>query len=123
MITSWQAIPRHPCALARGRAASCRRRWGMPLDTSKPLQQVGNYDLLAKIAEGGMGTVYKGRHRDTGDIVAIKIIPPTAARNSTLLRRFEQEFTAAHTLDHPNVVKAIEYCGLGPSPFLVMEFV
>jgi serine/threonine protein kinase len=95
----------------------------MPLDASKPLQQIGNYDLLAKLAEGGMGTVYKGRNRVSGEIVAIKIIPPTAARNPVLLRRFEQEFHAAQLLDHPNVVKSLEYCGIGPSPFLVMEYV
>jgi serine/threonine protein kinase len=56
-------------------------------------------------------------------VVAIKIIPPDTAKNPTLIRRFEQEFKAASVLDHPNVVKAIEYCGTGPSPFLVMEFV
>src|SRR5205823_268760 len=33
------------------------------------------------------------------------------------------EFTAAHHIDHPNVVKAIEFCGGGPTPFLVMEYV
>jgi serine/threonine protein kinase len=96
---------------------------GMPLDTSKPTQQIGNYDLLAKLAEGGMGTVYKARSRITGDIVAIKIVPSTTAKNPVLLRRFEQEFRAASALDHPNIVRAIEYCGVGPTPFLVMEFV
>src|SRR5687768_6356148 len=97
----------------------------MSLDVSNPLpvQTIGAYDLLAKIADGGMGSVYKGRHRVTGELVAIKIVPPTTARNPTLLKRFEREFTAAHALDHPNVVKAIEFNGTGPSPFLVMEFV
>ena len=48
----------------------------MPTDTSRPLESIGNYDVLSKIAEGGMGTVYKGRSRLTGELVAIKIIPP-----------------------------------------------
>jgi serine/threonine protein kinase len=96
----------------------------MPLDTSKPaMQQIGNYDLLAKIAEGGMGTVYKGRNRLTGQIVAIKIVPPTTAKQPILLQRFEREFRAASALDHPNIVKALEYNGVGASPFLVMEYV
>ena len=94
----------------------------MALD-SPLLQSIGSYDILAKIAEGGMGTVYKGRHRGTGQVVAIKIVPPTAARNPTLLKRFEREFTAAHALEHPNIVKAIEFDGDCPTPFLVMEFV
>jgi serine/threonine protein kinase len=96
----------------------------MGVDAPKPtLESIGQYEILAKIAEGGMGTVYKGRHRDSGDVVAIKIVPATAARNPTLLKRFEREFSAARALDHPNVVKAIEFDGNGPSPFLVMEFV
>ena len=96
----------------------------MPLDASRPaLQHIGSYEVLAKIAEGGMGAVYKGRHRDTGEIVAIKVLPGNTARNPVLLKRFEQEFRAASLLNHPNVVRAIDYSNTGPQPFLVMEFV
>jgi serine/threonine protein kinase len=94
----------------------------MPPDAPAPSQQIGNYDLLGKIAEGGMGAVYKAKNRITGEIVAVKIIPPETAKNPILVRRFEQEFKAASLLDHPNVVKAIEF-GTVPTPFLVMEFV
>lgn len=96
----------------------------MAQDAPQPaLQTIGSYDILAKIAEGGMGTVYKARHQHTGAVVAIKIVPPHAARNQTLLKRFEREFAAARGLDHKNIVKAIEFDGLCPTPFLVMEFV
>ncbi len=95
----------------------------MSSDTTRIPRQIGNYDVLAKIAEGGMGAVYKGRSHATGEIVAIKVIPTETARNPLLLKRFEQEFKAACLIDHPNVVKAIDYCGTGPNPFLVMEFV
>ncbi|QVL31069.1 serine/threonine protein kinase [Telmatocola sphagniphila] len=95
----------------------------MPEVTTRPLQGIGNYDLLNKIAEGGMGAVYKGRHRESGQIVAIKIIPPATAKNPVLLQRFKTEYEAAKQLDHPNIVKAIEYDASGPNPFLVMEFV
>jgi eukaryotic-like serine/threonine-protein kinase len=93
----------------------------MPLDTSKPaLTEIGNYEILARIAEG---TVYKARRRSDGLITAIKIIPSTAARNQILLQRFKREFNAARQIDHPHVVKAIEFCELPPNPYLVMEFV
>jgi eukaryotic-like serine/threonine-protein kinase len=95
----------------------------MSLETSRSPRQLGNYDLLALIAEGGMGAVYRGRNRATGQIVAVKVIPPETARNPLLLKRFEQEFKAATLIDHPNVVKALDYCGTGATPFLVMEFV
>ena len=95
----------------------------MSLETSRSPRQLGNYDLLALVAEGGMGAVYRGRNRSTGQIVAVKVIPPETARNPLLLKRFEQEFKAATLIDHPNVVKALDYCGTGATPFLVMEFV
>jgi len=92
-------------------------------DTLDQPTALGNYDVLSKIAEGGMGTVYRAKSRVTGDIVAVKVISPGPARNPVVLQRFEREFLAAKVLDHPNIVRAIEYCGTGPHPFLVMEFV
>ena len=94
----------------------------MASDTTAP-QRLGNYEIVSKIAEGGMGTVYKARHVHTGDVVAVKVIANTTIKNPVLLQRFEREFMAARVLDHPNVVKAIEYCGAMPHPFLVMEYV
>lgn len=97
----------------------------MPTDTSKPgsLGSIGNYQLIAKIAEGGMGWVYRAQHKETGQIVAIKIVPSTMTKNEVLLKRFEQEWKAASSIDHPNIVRALEYCGTGGTPFLAMEFV
>jgi serine/threonine protein kinase len=94
----------------------------MPSDTTAP-QRLGNYEIVSKIADGGMGTVYRARHVHTGEIVAVKVIAASTVKNPVLLQRFEREFMAARVLDHPNVVKAIEYCGAMPSPFLVMEYV
>lgn len=94
----------------------------MGSDTTAP-PQLGNYDIVSKIADGGMGSVFKARHRLTGEIVAIKVIAQTTAKNPILLKRFKQEFDAAKQLDHPNVVRAIDFCGTTPNPFLVMEYV
>lgn len=86
------------------------------------LTTLGEYEILSKIAEGGMGAVYKARHSRTGMIVAIKVIAKDTARNPVLLQRFKQEFDAARLIDHPNVVKALEYHA-HPQPYIVMEFV
>jgi serine/threonine protein kinase len=95
----------------------------MPMESAAPpLRSIGNYEILEKIAEGGMGAVYKGRHKGLGQIVAIKIVPPDTAKNQILLKRFEMEFRAASVLDHPNIVKALDYNAIG-TPFLVMEYV
>lgn len=96
----------------------------MPVETTSPgLQSIGQYDLLSKIAEGGMGTVYRGRNRITGQMVAVKVVPTHLLTNQVFLKRFEQEYTAAKALDHPNIVKALDFGREGKSPYLVMEFV
>jgi eukaryotic-like serine/threonine-protein kinase len=87
------------------------------------IHAIGNYDIVSKIAEGGMGAVYRAKSRFNGDMVAIKVVPAQTAKNKTLLKRFEREFNAAHGIDHVNVVKAIEFCSNVPTPFLVMELV
>jgi serine/threonine protein kinase len=86
-------------------------------------QILGDYELLAKIGEGGGGTVYKGRHRQTGAVVAIKALPPHLAQNPIFRKRLEQEFRATRQLDHPHIVRALDYVETETMPFLVMEFV
>ncbi len=93
----------------------------MPLDSQT--QTIGAYDLVERIAEGGMGSVYRARHRESGQTVAIKILPPHLAKNPVLLKRFKKEYRAAQAIDHPNIVKALEFGHDGESPYLVMEFV
>jgi len=96
----------------------------MPVDTLKPMTQTfGEYDVVSKIAEGGMGSVYKGKHQTTGELVAIKVLSPQMAKNQVLRRRLEQEYIAARTLDHPNIVRALAFSNEGAAPYLVMEFV
>lgn len=94
-----------------------------PEATKPVLQTIGNYDLLEKIAEGGMGTVYKGRDRTSGATVAVKIVPAHMTKNSVLMKRFEQEYNVAKSLDHPNIVRALDFGFNGTAPYLVMEFV
>jgi len=85
--------------------------------------RIGPYHLIAKIGEGGMGTVYQARDMRTDDLVAIKVLPRSKARDPEFLARFEQEGQAVFKLDHPNIVKAI---GLGEADgyhYFSMEYV
>jgi serine/threonine protein kinase len=96
----------------------------MALETTRPaLEAVGNYELVEKVAEGGMGAVYRARERATGKAVAIKILSRHQTSNPVLMKRFEQEYNAARILDHPNIVRALEFGYNGGLPYLVMEFV
>ena len=67
---------------------------------------MGAYELLEVIGKGRMGTVYRARHSETGQIVAIKVMEIEAAAHPVLVKRFEQEFIAAGRLCHPNIVRA-----------------
>ncbi|MHC4251644.1 MAG: serine/threonine protein kinase, partial [Planctomycetota bacterium] len=85
--------------------------------------RIGPYHLIAKIGEGGMGTVYQARDMRTGELVALKVLPRSKARDPEFLARFEQEGRAVFKLDHPNVVRAI---GLGEADgyhYFAMEYV
>lgn len=86
-------------------------------------QRLGSYELFEKIAEGGMGSVYRGRHRTSGAIVAVKVIAPEMGKQIVQFKRFQQEFLAASRLDHPNVVRGLDFGIEGSTPFLVMEYV
>ena len=83
---------------------------------SPSVPSIDGYQLLEKIGEGGMGSVYKARPRDGGEPVAVKLLSPEKHGGATVLKRFEQEFHAASRLDHPNIVKVRDF-GRASFPF------
>jgi serine/threonine protein kinase len=87
------------------------------------LPNLNRYEALEKVGEGGMSTVYKGRHRVTGEIVALKLLSQDVASKPVLVKRFEQEFQTASRLDHPNIVRSLDFGRSALGPYLVMEFV
>jgi serine/threonine protein kinase len=86
-------------------------------------RQLGPYEVLARLGRGGSGSVYKGKHRASGELVAIKVLAPEVAADPVLLCRFEQEFVAARTLEHPHIVRALEFGKEGDTPYLVLELI
>ncbi len=75
----------------------------------KDHQAIGPYKILAKLAEGAMGAVYKGHDPSTGATVAIKVASAALSRDQVLLQRFEQEFRSTSNLDHPNIVRGLGF--------------
>ena len=84
---------------------------------------LGNYVVLDKIGEGGMGQVYRALHRRMERIVAIKILPRSATDSETSVKRFQREVKAASQLQHPNIVIAHDADEANGLHFLVMEYV
>lgn len=85
--------------------------------------RVGNYDILDRLGAGGMGTVFKARHRRMKRIVALKVLAPKLSENPVFVKRFQREVETIASLGHPNVVMAYDADEADAGHFLVMEFV
>lgn len=67
--------------------------------------KLGHFEILELIGRGGMGDVYRARDSHLKRDVAIKVLPPDAARDPTSIVRFEREARAASALNHPNILQ------------------
>ena len=87
------------------------------------LRKIGNFELIEKVGQGGMGSVFKARQISMDRIVALKILPPSLAKQSKFIERFMREARASARLNHPNVVVGIDYGQDNGIYYFAMEFV
>lgn len=95
-------------AIARGRPETLR---------------LGNYHILSRLGAGGMGTVFKARHRRMKRIVALKVLAASLSKDEAFVQRFQREVETIARLSHPNIVMAYDADEADVGHFLVMEFV
>ena len=86
---------------------------------------IGNYKIVKRIGEGGMGSVYLAEHPLIGKKVALKVLHAEFASNQEVVTRFFNEAKAVNDIQHPNIVDIIDY-GVIPSPsgdmvYFIME--
>jgi serine/threonine protein kinase len=86
-----------------------------------PLAQ--RYDILAEAGHGSMGNVYKARDRETGEIVALKLLKREIASDQAMMERFKNELLFARKITHKNVCRVHEFNRIGGIAYTSMEFV
>ena len=85
--------------------------------------KVGEYQILARIGEGGMGTVYSAVHPIIGKKVAIKVLAARLAKNKNAVSRFVLEARAVNDIQHPGLVDIFSFGRLTDGRhYYVMEF-
>ncbi|NDD40340.1 MAG: serine/threonine protein kinase [Verrucomicrobia bacterium] len=85
--------------------------------------ELGQYRLVRKIAEGGMGEVYEGVQLKLDRPVAVKLLAEQLAREPEFLARFEREAKSAAALNHPNIVQVYDFGCADGQYYFVMELV
>lgn len=88
-----------------------------------PLHINDKYEVIEQIGRGGMGIVYRARHRALQTMLAVKVLPPELAGNIELVNRFHQEARLMAQLKHPNIVQVVDVDKVGDIHYFIMEYI
>lgn len=99
-----------------------------PLDerrmaTADLISQIGDYQIVRKIGQGGMGVVYEARQVSLNRKVALKVLPDHIANDEKFIERFKREARAAAKLHHTNIVPVFEVGQHGDTLYYAMQFI
>ena len=86
-------------------------------------RQVGEYEILTEVGRGGMGVVYKARHRGLQRPAALKMVLAGEFASPSQELRFRLEAELAARVRHPNIVQVYEIGSYEGRPFLALEWV
>src|SRR4051794_21237880 len=94
-----------------------------PTNGETPERTIGSYRLIEPLGSGGMSSVYRALHTETGHEVAVKILPRSLAKSPTMLQRFLREAKSAEALEHHNIVSIYDRGVDQGRHYLVLEYV
>lgn len=89
----------------------------------KPGENVGPYQVMEQLGQGGMATVYKAYHAALDRYVALKVLHLAFNEDSTFISRFQREARVVARLEHANIVPVYDYAEHEGRPYLVMKFI
>ena len=84
---------------------------------------IAGYELLDRVGQGGMGSVYRARQQSLSRIVALKVLAPALSADRTFVERFHREARLAARLNHPNLVQVFNVGEDKGRHYIAMEFV
>lgn len=87
------------------------------------MDQIGNYRIVQKLGEGGMGEVFKGVDMMLEREVAIKVLRPELSQREDVLQRFRSEAIALGRLNHVNIATVFSFARDGSLYYMALEFV
>lgn len=86
-------------------------------------KKLGDYELISEIGHGGMGVVYRARQIYLDQSVAVKVLSQVFSSDSQIVSRFRREMRMIGSLNHPNIVRALNAGEAKGTLYLVMEYV
>jgi serine/threonine protein kinase len=85
-------------------------------------KQIGGYEILESIGQGGMATVYKARQISMKRIVALKVLPRQYLQDDTYIQRFYREVEIVAQLEHRNIVPVHDFGEHDSQPYIAMRY-
>ena len=90
--------------------------------TITPGQVIGQYTILDKLGEGGMGAVYKADQPALHRSVALKVLSASVANDADALDRFKREVDIIAELEHPYILPVYDFGQVEDNPYIVMRY-
>lgn len=94
-----------------------------PGSSPTPANRIGDFEVVRKLGQGGMGTVYLGKQVSLDRPVALKTLSKELAGNPQFVDRFVREMRAMAKLDHPNIVKVFAADSSGGTHYAAIEYI
>jgi len=85
-------------------------------------ERIAHYELLEELGHGGMGAVFRAKDLNTGQDIALKVLPPELSLNPALLQRFRREVLTLRQLHHPGIIRILDVGAEGRTNYFSMEY-